>query len=390
VTVTAPAEALAAAAAGADVLVVQGAEAGGHRASFVDRDDVPVYGLISLLQLVAGKGATPPLVASGGLASGAGIAAALAAGARAAQVGSAFMLAAEAGTSPVHRRALASPAPTALTRSFTGRLARGIRNGFMDTYPDAPIAYPELHYATAPLRRAARLSGDGDSVNLWAGETHQLASELPARAIVERLQRESEAALARLAAASAEDDRSRPSGMAGFAAGTERARAALVGSPERHTSGRAGGERIRPATPAELPAVLALWREADALVTVTDTVGSLERLLEFDPEALLVAGQAGAPSGSLIVAWNGWRGSFFRLAVRPDRRRTGLATALVREGEARLVRRGARRIDAIVTSADTGALSYWAAVGYTQQEDRRRYVRNIAADVGSARDEPVA
>ena len=76
---------------------------------------------------------------------------------------------------------------TALTRAFTGRLARGIRNRFMAEHADAPIAYPELHYATAPLRAAAREAGDPGGFNLWAGEAHALTEELPAAAVVARL-----------------------------------------------------------------------------------------------------------------------------------------------------------------------------------------------------------
>lgn len=201
VTVTTPQEAAQAAAAGADALIVQGAEAGGHRAGFGDGDD-PALGLLSLLQLVRAEVQTP-LVAAGGIATGAAIAAVLAAGARAAQMGTAFMLAAEAGTAEVQRDALRSSAPTELTRAFTGRLARGIRNRFMLDHKDAPGAYPEIHYATAPLRRQARESGDADAVNLWSGETHQLARELPAAEIVGRLVAEAQDAIASLQAAAA-------------------------------------------------------------------------------------------------------------------------------------------------------------------------------------------
>jgi len=196
VTVTSPREAGRAAAAGADALVVQGGEAGGHRASFEDREDVPVHGLLALLQLVAAR-LSLPLVASGGVATGGALAAVLAAGARAAQIGSAFMLCPEAGTSPAHRAALATDGETALTRAFSGRLARGIRNAFLDEHSErAPVAYPEIHYVTAPVRRAARESGDASAINLWAGETHQLAREVPAAEVVGELMREARAASA--------------------------------------------------------------------------------------------------------------------------------------------------------------------------------------------------
>lgn len=186
VTITTPGEARAAAAAGADALVVQGAEAGGHRGSFDDAAPGAI-GLLALLQLV-GAAVDVPLVATGGVMNGAGVAAALTAGARAVQLGSAFMLTPEAGTSEPHRSALAEPGETALTRAFTGRTARGIVNRFMREHDrDAPSAYPELHHMTAPLRAAARERGDGETLNLWAGQAHELARPVPAAELVRRL-----------------------------------------------------------------------------------------------------------------------------------------------------------------------------------------------------------
>ena len=196
-TVTTPAEAALAADSGADVLVVQGSEAGGHRGSFVDDpadDSSGGFGLLSLLQLVRSR-TNLPLVAAGGIGTGAAVAAVLAAGAAAAQIGTAFLRCPEAGTSQVQRAAVASAAPTAMTRAFTGRLARGIRNRFMDGY-NAPSAYPEVHYLTAPLRAAGRRSGDPDLVNLWAGQTHELSRELPAAALVAELARGARESLA--------------------------------------------------------------------------------------------------------------------------------------------------------------------------------------------------
>jgi nitronate monooxygenase len=194
VTITTPAEARSAAAAGADALVVQGAEAGGHRASFDDAAPGAI-GLLALLQLVAAE-VELPLVATGGLMSGAGIAAVLAAGAAAAQLGSALLLTPEAGTSAPHRAALASAAETALTRAFSGRTARGIVNRFVREHDRAaPSAYPAVHHLTAPLRAAARERGDAEAINLWAGQAHQLARELPAGELVQALAAEARAAL---------------------------------------------------------------------------------------------------------------------------------------------------------------------------------------------------
>jgi nitronate monooxygenase len=188
ITVTNPDEATHAASAGADALVVQGSEAGGHRGSFDDALDQPLVPLLELLQGVRAR-TDLPIIAAGGIATADAVRAALAGGASAAAAGTAFMLAPEAGTSVGHRDAIATATPTALTRAFTGRLARGIRNRFMDDRPDAPRAYPEIHYATAPIRAAARKAGDASVVNLWAGEAHQRAEARLAAEIVEQLAR---------------------------------------------------------------------------------------------------------------------------------------------------------------------------------------------------------
>ena len=148
-TVTTPEEARAAAAAGADALVVQGVEAGGHRATFDDSAPGEI-GLLALLQLVRAE-VELPLVATGGIATGRAVAAVLAAGAAAAQLGTAFMLCDEAATAPAHREAIAADGDTALTRAFTGRSARGIVNRWM-----------REHEADAPQRVSGRASPDGE------------------------------------------------------------------------------------------------------------------------------------------------------------------------------------------------------------------------------------
>jgi nitronate monooxygenase len=195
VTVTDLAEAHAAAGAGADALILQGIEAGGHRATFVDRDGAEGFGILVLMRLVAAE-IDLPLIASGGLGNGPAIAAVLAAGARAAQLGTAFMRAPEAGTHPAHREALAEEEPTALTRAFSGRLGRGIVNRFLLQHTrEAPIAFPQIHNATAPIRAAARERGDADGFNLWAGQAHILAEEKPAAEIVTTLSSDARVAL---------------------------------------------------------------------------------------------------------------------------------------------------------------------------------------------------
>jgi nitronate monooxygenase len=192
-TVTSIAEARAASAAGVDALVVQGCEAGGHQGFFLERGEEPLP-LLELVRAVA-RTTERPLVAAGGIATGAAAAAALAAGASAAQLGTAFLLAAEAATSKPHREALRGERPTRLTRAFTGRRARGIVNRFLlDHDAVAPRGYPEIHYVTAPIRAAARAAADGEAINLWAGEAYALAREATAGEIVERLSAELRAA----------------------------------------------------------------------------------------------------------------------------------------------------------------------------------------------------
>jgi nitronate monooxygenase len=197
ITVTSPEEAVQAAATGADALIVQGNEAGGHRGTFADGDHAPDLTLLAALQLVRSAVDTP-LVATGALMTGAAVAAVLAAGAAAAQVGSAFLRCPEAATTPAHRAAVAAGrAPTGLTRAFTGRRARGIANRWMAEHePDAPIAYPDVHHVTAPVRAAARRAGDADAINLWAGEAYALAQERPAAEVVATLAADARAALA--------------------------------------------------------------------------------------------------------------------------------------------------------------------------------------------------
>jgi len=202
VTVTNVPEALAAREAGADALVVQGTEAGGHRGGFVDDgSDEGGVGLLALLRVVAG--ATPlPMVATGGIADGAALASVLCAGASAAQVGTALMLAPEAGTAEAQRAVLAERRPTRLTRAFTGRPARGIVNRFMEEHSGAaPVAYPQIHHLTSPLRAAARRSGDADAFNLWAGQAHELVQARPAGEIVREMAAEAAAVLDRVSAA---------------------------------------------------------------------------------------------------------------------------------------------------------------------------------------------
>lgn len=194
-TVTTPDEAVAATACGVDALLLQGAEAGGHRGVLVDDRAHPGGGeLIGIDDLLARtRPRTPlPLLAAGGLMSGADVRRVLDAGAAGAALGTAFLCTPEAGTSPAHRRALLDRryAQTTITRGFTGRPARGLANPLALAFPDAPSGYPEIHHVTRPLRAAAAAAGDPDAVHLWAGTNWAAVTQEPAGELVARLARE--------------------------------------------------------------------------------------------------------------------------------------------------------------------------------------------------------
>ena len=173
VTVTSVDEARAAAARGAASVCVQGPEAGGHRGTW---DVTADPGTTPLLELVAAVVAAVevPVVAAGGISNVDEVRTQLDTGAAAVQVGTAYLLADEAGTNPTHRAALADPTltRTAVTRAFTGRWARGLANRFVADHADAPAGYPHLHHLTSPLRRAAIAAGDVQVAHLWAGTGH--------------------------------------------------------------------------------------------------------------------------------------------------------------------------------------------------------------------------
>ncbi|WP_434448815.1 nitronate monooxygenase [Lentzea sp. E54] len=188
VTVTTPSEARQAKQIGADVLCVQGADAGGHRGTFSDDGISPgggeLYGILAAIRLVQ-SAVDLPVIATGGLVTGADVAAVLAAGAVAAQLGTAFLGCPEAGTAAAQREALAEGGRrTALTRAFSGRPARGLVNRFLIEHtPHAPAAYPNVHHLTKPLRA----TGELELMSLWAGTTYSLATAAPAAEIVQRL-----------------------------------------------------------------------------------------------------------------------------------------------------------------------------------------------------------
>ncbi|WP_328386888.1 nitronate monooxygenase [Streptomyces sp. NBC_00400] len=204
VTVTTAAEAQAAQWSGADAVCVQGVEAGGHQGTH--RDDPHADGTGSGLGLLALLGQVReavqiPVIAAGGLMRGAQIASVLAAGASMAQLGTAFLATPESGANPLHKQALTNPlfTHTELTRAFSGRPARGLVNRFLREHgPYAPAAYPAVHYLTSTVRKAAAKAGDAQGMNLWAGQGHRLARELPAGRLVDVLAVELDAARAAL------------------------------------------------------------------------------------------------------------------------------------------------------------------------------------------------
>ena len=176
---------------GADVIIAQGLEAGGHRGHFLDHDLTRQSGSFALLpQVVAAV--SLPVVAAGGIADAAGTAAALALGAAGVQVGTAFLLCSEATTSVLHRAALQSPAAahTALTTLFTGRPARGIVNRVMRELgplcAQAP-AFPLATAAIAPLRAQAEARGQTDFTPLWAGQNTAGCRAVPAAQLLRQL-----------------------------------------------------------------------------------------------------------------------------------------------------------------------------------------------------------
>ena len=121
--------------------------------------------------------------------------------------------------------------------------------------------------------------------------------------------------------------------------------------------------------------MLALWREAGAEPTHTDNLESVGRLLARDPASLIVAEARHELVGSVIAAWDGLRGSIYRLVVAPAHRRRGLGRALVRAAEERLTAAGSARMQAIVVETEPRAVAFWRASGWEEQAERLRFVR---------------
>jgi nitronate monooxygenase len=201
-TATTVREARALEAAGAHAIVAQGGEAGAHRGTFLGPPERALVGTIALVPQIAD--AVPlPVIAAGGIMDGRGIAAALALGAQGVQLGTAFIPCPESGASRAHKEALLARRDdddTTLTRAFSGKTARGLRNRFVEAMEGAPLLpYPFQNSMTADLRREAAKAGKADLLSLWAGQGAPLSRARPAADLVGELVRETEQALARLA-----------------------------------------------------------------------------------------------------------------------------------------------------------------------------------------------
>ncbi|MFJ5137404.1 GNAT family N-acetyltransferase [Streptomyces sp. NPDC088707] len=135
--------------------------------------------------------------------------------------------------------------------------------------------------------------------------------------------------------------------------------------------------KIRAATPDDAEAVLAFWKESAEGTSVSDDLHGVTRLVERDPEALLLAVADDRIVGSVIAGWDGWRASLYRLAVLPSYRRRGISTALLRAAEERFLALGGRRADAMVLEANETGQRLWRAAGYGRQDHWRRWVKPL-------------
>ncbi len=200
-TVTSVEEAQVVERAGVDAVVASGFEAGGHRISFLRAAEESLTGTLSLVPMVV-DAVRIPAIAAGGIADGRGIAAALCLGAQAVQVGTAFLACDESAAPEVHRNALRSPEArdTALTRAFTGRLARGIKNRFIQerrAHESELPRYPVQAWLTSRYRQAAVERERSDLLPLWSGQSAPLIRHRKARELFEALVANTEDVLAR-------------------------------------------------------------------------------------------------------------------------------------------------------------------------------------------------
>jgi nitronate monooxygenase len=190
-TATTADEARALEQAGADAVMAQGAEAGGHRGTFLGPFEGAMIPTLQLVREVAGA-VRIPVIAAGGIMSGADVRAALEAGAAAAALGTAFLACPESGAAEAYKRALlgAGADRTVVTRAFSGRPARGVENGFVRAlagHEAAILPFPLQNALTRAMRIAAARAGDAEHLSLWAGQGVARVRALPAAELVRRL-----------------------------------------------------------------------------------------------------------------------------------------------------------------------------------------------------------
>ena len=187
---------------GADFIIAQGGEAGGHRGTFLGPWEHAMTGTLALVRQVV-RAVRVPVVAAGGIMDGASIAAVLALGAQAAQLGTAFVVCPESAAPEAHRKAIVAMDgdETTITRAFSGKPARGVRNRFTESaereaWPLLP--FPAQNKLTAPLRQASAKAGSADFYSAWSGQAGSLARAVPATDLMRRLVDETREAIERL------------------------------------------------------------------------------------------------------------------------------------------------------------------------------------------------
>ena len=186
---------------GVDAIVAQGSEAGGHRGTFAAPFEDALIGTLALVPQVV-DAVRVPVLASGGIMDGRGIAAALALGAAGVQLGTVFLACDESGVPNAYRKAVEAAAAehSVITRAFSGRPARGVRNRFVRETPgEAVLDYPYQNALTREMRRAAARADDADWLSLWAGQGAPMLRRMPAADLVEALVAETAAAARRVA-----------------------------------------------------------------------------------------------------------------------------------------------------------------------------------------------
>lgn len=193
-TATTAAEAKQLEADGVDAICAQGSEAGAHRGSFLAPFEDSMVGLMALVPTALDR-IRIPMIAAGGIMDGRGIAAALTLGAEGVQMGTAFLVTEESGASPAWKNAILNQGfdSTKVTRAFSGRPARGIRNAMMtelDKYERELPGFPAMNTLTRGIRNAAAKAGDAEALSLWAGQAASLARPMPAGELLRLLARE--------------------------------------------------------------------------------------------------------------------------------------------------------------------------------------------------------